>query len=91
MRWPKDSWHGRNARIMRIVLGVAMVLWRGTRLWAILALVGWGLMRFVLYSTSIMCCPHCDKMLWELSRKVEDIHYCPYCGYLLDPDYDRHR
>jgi len=94
-RWPRDSWHGRSLRFLRIInkveLGIligGMILTLAKQAWwgLPLALGAWGLLRFVLYMTTIMSCPHCDEMLWPLSRHVEEILYCPYCGMPIDPD-----
>ena len=93
-RWPRGSWHWRSQRILRVVNKVEVGILVGGMIvtlarqawWGVpLALGVWGLLRFVLYMTSIMSCPECDEMLWPLSRHVEEIIYCPYCGRPLDP------
>jgi hypothetical protein len=99
-RWPRGSWHARNIRILRVVRHVEAGILIAGMLFALLrqawwgvpaALIAWGLFRFVLWATTIMSCPHCDEMLWNLSRRLEDIKYCPYCGRRLDPDTDPRR
>jgi hypothetical protein len=99
MAWRRKSWQERNAWIVRwvhridvAVLVVAMLLtWRLGRTglgWVALpgAVVLLVLLRFVLWGTSIMRCPHCDGFLWELNRRLDQIKYCPYCGEWLDVD-----
>jgi len=90
------SWQDRNARIVGfvhrldvIVLVAAMLLtWRAGRfaaLWILpAALLILGVVRFVIWSTGIMRCPHCDGLLWDLHRRVDKISFCPYCGEALE-------
>jgi hypothetical protein len=95
MAWPKGSWHARNARSLRVIRWVEPVILVAGMVfgllrqawWAVpMAFAVWGVFRFFLWATTIMSCPHCDEMLWNLSRRLEDIKYCPYCGRRLDPD-----
>jgi len=75
----------RRIEVGILVGGMVFVL-VGRIWWGMLATLAlWGLFRFVLWATTIMSCPHCDGMLWDLWRRVEEILFCPYCGRRLDP------
>lgn len=91
--WPRGSWHGRNIRILTWIRRIEVGILVGGMIFVLVGRAWWGMLaalallgafRFVLWATTVMSCPHCDAMLWSLSRHVEEIKYCPYCGRRLE-------